>query len=89
MVSWCLLVLSDSGHLLQLGTGEGKSCVMAMFAAYKAKWAEKKVDILSSSPVLSKRDSDEWRLFYNDLNIMVDSNTDKNNDEARKKCYKA
>ncbi|KAJ8002148.1 hypothetical protein DPEC_G00176810 [Dallia pectoralis] len=89
MVSWCLLVLSESGRLLQLGTGEGKSCVVAMFAAYRARWSGNKVDVLSSSPVLAKRDSDEWCPFYNDLNISVDCNTEKKNDESRKSCYNA
>ncbi|KAL2101942.1 hypothetical protein ACEWY4_003703 [Coilia grayii] len=89
MVSWCLLVLSETGRLLQLGTGEGKSCVVAMFAAYRAKIRKDKVDIISSSPVLSRRDAELWRPFYNACGITVDCNADRSCDEERKKCYES
>ncbi len=49
MVSWCILVLSKSSRLVQVLTGEGKSCIVAMFAAYQVM-IEKKT--LTSSPVL-------------------------------------
>ncbi|XP_041841544.1 protein translocase subunit SecA-like isoform X1 [Melanotaenia boesemani] len=85
MVSWCLMALSTTGRLLQVGTGEGKSCIVAMFAAFRAMKGEK-VDIMSSSPVLAERDLDDWKEFYKLLNISVDCNINKLDDDL-KKCY--
>ncbi|KAG9274067.1 hypothetical protein AMEX_G10872 [Astyanax mexicanus] len=86
MISWCLLAFSDTGKLLEMGTGEGKSCVIAMFAVLRALRGEK-VDVLSSSCVLCKRDAQEWTKFYSWFGITVDTNTDKTEDRDRKKCY--
>ncbi|XP_033853276.3 uncharacterized protein LOC117398398 isoform X1 [Acipenser ruthenus] len=88
MISWCFLALSDSGKLLEMGTGEGKSCVIAMFAAMRVLMGEK-VDIVSSSSVLSERDAEEWSKFYDHFGIKVDTNTAKTTDEDRKKCYQS
>ena len=66
LVSYCLLVTqrkNDNGRLLEILTGEGKSCVIAMVAATYALQG-RTVDIVTSSPVLSQRDADEWREFY-------------------------
>ncbi|KAI4885536.1 hypothetical protein NFI96_024025 [Prochilodus magdalenae] len=87
MTSWCLLALSDTGKLLEMGTGEGKSCVIAMFAVLRALRGEK-VDVLSSSSVLCQRDAHEWRKFYSYFDITVDTNTDKTEDQDRKDCYR-
>ena len=51
------------GHLLELATGEGKSCVIAFFAALQALQG-KPVDVICSSPILAQRDEQEWREFY-------------------------
>ncbi|CAK6975550.1 protein translocase subunit SecA 2-like [Scomber scombrus] len=85
MVSWCLMALSKSGQLIQVGTGEGKSCIVAMFAAFRAMRGEK-VDIMSSSSVLAERDLEEWRTFYEALKISVNCNTNKQVTYL-KKCY--
>ncbi|XP_025758605.1 uncharacterized protein LOC112843799 [Oreochromis niloticus] len=85
MVSWCLMALSETGRLIQVGTGEGKSCIVAMFAAFRALRGEK-VDIMSSSSVLAKRDLEEWKGFYKELNITADYNCNRP-DEELKKCY--
>ncbi|XP_071348600.1 uncharacterized protein [Trachinotus anak] len=69
-----------------MGTGEGKSCVIAMFAALRALRGEK-VDVVSSSSVLCQRDAEEWTNFYRYFGITVDTNTNKTKDEDRKKCY--
>uniref|UniRef100_A0A087X602 Protein translocase subunit SecA n=1 Tax=Poecilia formosa TaxID=48698 RepID=A0A087X602_POEFO len=87
MVSWCLMVLSTTGRLIQVGTGEGKSCIVAMFAAFRALRGEK-VDIMSSSSVLAERDMREWKKFYDVLKISVDCNINKQ-DEDSKKCYES
>lgn len=86
MVSWCIMVLSESSQLIQVGTGEGKSCIVAMFAAYRAMIGEN-VDIISSSPVLAERDAKEWRVFYENLGITVDYNTNKTGVQELRKCY--
>ncbi|KAL4007205.1 hypothetical protein ACER0C_001057 [Sarotherodon galilaeus] len=83
MVSWCLMALSKTGRLIQVGTGEGKSCIVAMFAAFRALRGEK-VDIMSSSSVLAERDFGEWQRFYELLKISVDCNTKKLNEELKK-----
>ncbi|XP_034712957.1 protein translocase subunit SecA-like [Etheostoma cragini] len=85
MVSWCIMALSQTGQLIQVGTGEGKSCIVAMFAAFRAMRGEK-VDIMSSSSVLAQRDLEAWQKFYKALNISVSCNTNKQ-DEDSKKCY--
>ncbi|KAL2079170.1 hypothetical protein ACEWY4_024914 [Coilia grayii] len=86
MVSWCILALSQNSYLLQVGTGEGKSCIVAMFAAYRALNGQK-VDIISSSPVLAERDAQAWKVFYTKLGLTVDCNTNKSSEEDLKKCY--
>lgn len=86
LVSWSIMVLSDSSQLIQVGTGEGKSCIVAMFAAYHAMIGES-VDIISSSPVLAKRDAKEWLPFYKKLGITVDYNTNKMKVQDLRNCY--
>ncbi|KAK3507058.1 hypothetical protein QTP70_003870 [Hemibagrus guttatus] len=86
MVSWCIMALSDSSRLIQVGTGEGKSCIVAMFVAYLAMNGQN-VDIISSSPVLAERDAKEWRLFYEKLGITANFNTNKLKVEDLRKCY--
>ncbi|XP_069380456.1 uncharacterized protein [Paralichthys olivaceus] len=86
MTSWCFLALSDTGKLLEMGTGEGKSCVIAMFVVLRAFRGEK-VDVVSSSPVLCQRDAEEWTDFYKYFDLTADTNTNKTKDEDRKKCY--
>ncbi|XP_071316108.1 protein translocase subunit SecA-like [Trachinotus anak] len=85
MVSWCLMALSKTGRLIQVGTGEGKSCIVAMFAAFRAMRGEQ-VDIMSSSSVLAQRDLVEWADFYKVLKISADCNINKQAKDL-KKCY--
>lgn len=70
------MALSKTGQLIQVGTGEGKSCIIAMFAAFRALKGEE-VDIFTSSPVLAERDFEVWKAFYRELNIHVNCNTNK------------
>ncbi|XP_048039604.1 protein translocase subunit SecA [Megalobrama amblycephala] len=86
MVSWCILVLSKSSRLIQVLTGEGKSCIVAMFAAYQVMMG-KTPDIISSSPVLAERDAEEWSPFYKELGITVNVNTNKSEEKELKNCY--
>ncbi|KAG1928587.1 preprotein translocase subunit SecA [Pimephales promelas] len=67
LASLLLLLLAqlteDKGCLLEIGTGEGKSCILAMFATMLAIRGTK-VDIVTSSPVLARRDHEEWKKFF-------------------------
>lgn len=87
MVSWCIMALSKTGQFIQVATGEGKSCIVAMFAAYKAMKG-KTVHILSSSPILAERDMDDWKKLFNTLKISVDCNTNKHDTPSLQTCYK-
>ncbi|KAJ8342052.1 hypothetical protein SKAU_G00319800 [Synaphobranchus kaupii] len=86
MAGWCFLALTDNGKLLQMGTGEGKSVVVAMFAALRALRGEK-VDVVSSSSVLCQRDAEECADFFSYFGLTVDTNTNKTKNTDRKKCY--
>ncbi|XP_057176841.1 uncharacterized protein LOC130545925 [Triplophysa rosa] len=67
LASLLLLLLAqlteNKGCLLEIGTGEGKSCILAMFATILAIRGIK-VDIVTSSPVLAQRDQEEWKKFF-------------------------
>ncbi|XP_060731334.1 uncharacterized protein LOC132849138 isoform X1 [Tachysurus vachellii] len=59
---------SNTGCLLEIGTGEGKSCILAMLAVIHAMRGVK-VDIVTSSPVLARRDLEEWSKLYKMFDI--------------------
>ncbi|KAL0965752.1 hypothetical protein UPYG_G00285250 [Umbra pygmaea] len=67
LASLLMLLLSKlsggKGILLEIGTGEGKSCILAMFATIQAICGIN-VDIVTSSPVLARRDEEEWSKLY-------------------------
>ncbi|KAL1276653.1 hypothetical protein QQF64_036276 [Cirrhinus molitorella] len=67
LASLLLLLLAqltgNKGCFLEIGTGEGKSCILAMFATILAIRGTK-VDIVTSSPVLARRDQEEWKRFF-------------------------
>ncbi|KAL0194979.1 hypothetical protein M9458_008551, partial [Cirrhinus mrigala] len=56
-------VTQNKGCLLEIGTGEGKSCILAMFATILAIRGTK-ADIVTSSPVLARRDQEEWKKLF-------------------------
>ena len=87
-VSYCLLVIqrmNKKGRLLEILTGEGKSCVIAMVAATYALQG-RTVDIVTSSLVLSQRDANEWRKFYSMMKLEVGCNVEDNTKEDTT-CY--
>ena len=88
LVSYCLLVAqrtNKKGRLLEILTGEGKSCVIAMVAAAYALQG-RTVDIVTSSPVLSQRDAEEWRKFYSVMELDIGCNVEDNTTEYST-CY--
>ena len=53
------------GQLLELATGEGKTVVIATFAAIKCLMdGGRKLDIACSSSILARRDQEECRQFH-------------------------
>ena len=88
LVSYCLLVThrtNEKGRLLEILTGEGKSCVIAMVAATYALQG-RTVDIVTSSPVLSERDAEEWRKFYSMMKLEAGCNVEDRTKEDTT-CY--
>ncbi|MEW8548267.1 MAG: hypothetical protein AB2693_32585, partial [Candidatus Thiodiazotropha sp.] len=64
LVTLLLCKKSDlSGCLLEISTGEGKSCIVAMLAVILAQKGNK-VDIVTSSPLLAMRDAEEWNGYF-------------------------
>ena len=88
IVSYCLLVdrkMTNKGRLLEILTGEGKSCVIAMVAATNALMG-RTVDIVTSSSVLSQLDAEKWKNFYKILKLDVSCNAQDNISEDSQ-CY--
>ena len=78
-----LLFLSKNkteGIIEQIQTGEGKSIIIAFLATIKA-FSGKKVDILTSSPVLAERDSKKMADFYEIFGLKVDYCREMKNNE--------
>jgi preprotein translocase subunit SecA len=66
--------------LIEIKSAEGKSCILAMTAAALALMGHK-VDIVTSSPLLARRDSDNWQLFYRLLRISSGCNEEVKADD--------
>jgi hypothetical protein len=58
-----LIVGNASGLLMQVSTGEGKSLIVSMLAVIKCLQGHT-VDIVTSSPLLAKRDAQSMKKFY-------------------------
>ena len=92
LVAFAILLLSSTtstGRLLQMLTGEGKSCVIAMFAAALGLQS-KQVDIVTSSPVLAVRDAEKWGEFFSIFDLKATHNTNikkQLSDEEKTHCY--
>ena len=70
-------------------TGEGKTLTISFLALYLAIVGNK-VDILTSSPILAKRDAKERKKLYNRFGISCDfCRFDSSNNENQFECYKA
>ncbi|CAF3955624.1 unnamed protein product [Rotaria sp. Silwood2] len=75
----CLIALNsnnEKGRLLQVATGEGKSTIISVLAVFYVLMG-KKVDIITSSPVLAERDAKEKAKFYKMFGVGCSHNNDK------------
>ena len=72
LVSLVTLLISRTselnGCLLEISTGEGKSCIVAMLAVILALRG-RSVDIVTSSPLLAIRDVEEWGGYFAKFNL--------------------
>lgn len=88
LVSILTMLHSNAGVLMQISTGEGKTFIGVAFAILKGLLKEK-VDIVTSSSILAKRDATNEinRKVFDFFGISVDHNCYEN-PEMRKKAYK-
>ncbi|XP_041864820.1 uncharacterized protein LOC121654659 isoform X2 [Melanotaenia boesemani] len=83
------------GCLLEIGTGEGKTCILAMFAMIQAMHGTA-VDIVTSSPLLAIRDQEEWKKLYDLVDVTSsavppqhqDKSTFEDQDKRLEEAYK-
>jgi hypothetical protein len=89
LLSILSLFKSPTGGIAEIATGEGKTIIVAVFAALKVIVGHQ-VDVVTSSRVLAIRDSEEQQEFYNLLGISAAHNIDGTTTAAGgKKCYQA
>jgi len=84
---------TKNGLIEEVKTGEGKSTIIMFLATLKALEG-KKVDILTSSPVLSERDSKHNKIFYEIFGLTCDychedEDEDKSNESLIYRNYNA
>ena len=73
----------NEGIIQQINTGEGKSIIIAFLAVYIAKKRNKKIDILTSSPILAQRDANNFNEFYKKCGLSVDYISPHNNENFK------
>ena len=84
-----LLILYNKELIEEVKTGEGKSTIIMFLAIIKALKG-KKVDILTSSPVLAERDSKQNKQFYEYFGLTCDychEDEDNKNESLVYNCY--
>ncbi|XP_058125006.1 uncharacterized protein LOC131285441 [Anopheles ziemanni] len=79
------LLANDRSILAQVSTGEGKSLIVVAAAIMKALFGEK-VDIVTSSSVLAKRDAENHNDIYSLFGITVSHNCSEDT-EKRREAY--
>ncbi|XP_061590888.1 uncharacterized protein LOC133456429 [Cololabis saira] len=88
-------VQDERGCLLEIGTGEGKTCILAMFATIQAVRGLA-VDIVTSSPLLAIRDQEVWQKLYSMFGVTSStvppphqkSSSSVNRDKALEDAYR-
>ena len=79
------LLKNNNNTLAQVSTGEGKSLIVVAASIMKVLYGEK-VDIITSSSVLAKRDAEDNKDIYNLFDISVSHNCSEEI-EKRKAAY--
>ncbi|KAL1376981.1 hypothetical protein pipiens_016564, partial [Culex pipiens pipiens] len=79
------LLENNKNTLAQVSTGEGKSLIVVAVAIIKASQGQK-VDIITSSSVLAKRDAEQSKSIYAKFGINVSHNCSEDI-EKRKEAY--
>jgi len=86
VISLLNLYKGDGGRLIQVSTGEGKTIIIAMFAALNVAM-KRDVDIVTSSKVLAEENEKEQREFYKIIGMTSSHNI--LSVEGAKDCYKS
>lgn len=81
-----LLAGNGQGRLAEIGTGEGKSTTTAILASIKALQGEA-VDVITSSPLLAKRDAQSWQRYFDMLSLSASHNINPDYQSGFKECY--
>jgi hypothetical protein len=83
-----VLYLSPEGGLAQISTGEGKSIIVAMFAALSVL-SGRKVDVITSASSLAMADAKKQKPFYDLLGMTSSHNINNAGGLGPKACYDA
>ena len=86
IISLLNLYKGDGGRLIQVSTGEGKTIIIAMFAALNVAM-KRDVDIVTSSKVLAEENEKEQREFYRIIGMTSSHNILRG--DGAKACYKS
>ena len=86
VISLLNLYKGDGGRLIQVSTGEGKTIIIAMFAALNVAM-KRDVDIITSSKVLAEENEKEQSGFYKIIGMTSSHNI--LSVEGAKACYKS
>lgn len=88
LISVILMIKSDKGkgRLCQINTGEGKTLIIAVLAAYNVLKGHT-VDVYTSSHLLAVPQSKEYESFYTVLNITITHNIQYNSDYNKDVIY--
>lgn len=79
--------VDTKGRLAEINTGEGKTTIVAMLAAYKALEGHQ-VDVITTSSELAKPQSEQQKLFFKKFDLTVSHNGKDDNIEIKER-YKA
>ena len=71
----------NKGAIAEVKTGEGKSYIIAVLAIVLAKFYGKKIDVITSTVELARRDEADQREFYNLFKVKSGVLFDKNRDK--------
>lgn len=80
-----LALINEPRRIAQIKTGEGKSTLIAMLAAYYGLMNHS-VDIITTSDDLAIRDAEKFNVFFKSLGLTVGHNINQQNSDCYKNC---